>query len=460
MPLVGVSTLEVGAKSTVATPRMEPVDIAFAIDSFSATNDYDRTDSAGGDALTTLQTFIAARMAAEEPGRVRVGVVPYAGMVRLDTATFGGASWIDTNGTSALDAFNWDASTAADPANPPSRQDLFDKLDIDWQGCVEARPEPFDLSLTGLDPLNQVETLFAPAFMPDMADTDTLPSASHYGLDSYITDNSHTPGDSDYAGRARDYAKYDAPGFITGFAAETAYQYHGPNAPCMKQEPVLPASTDVIAIQSAIGAAMTPVIATGTNFSVVPSEGLMWAGRVVTAGAPAGVAPPRIGEGVTRRRVAIWIAANHNYWNAFNVYPLSAYNAYGSAAQERLSTGLSVASLIGDGTRALTSSQRTSVSQVLRAALDAKTLAACDALKADGIDLFVISWRFGNRSLSSGFPTAMDTEHRDLMARCAARADGAVRHFDATDPTSFKAALDAIWATLEGSRDERFYIRE
>ena len=55
-----------------------------------------------------------------------------------------------------------------------NRFELFDKMNVDWGGCVESRPYPYDVTEAAPTSANP-DTLYVPYFAPDEPD-DTYQS--------------------------------------------------------------------------------------------------------------------------------------------------------------------------------------------------------------------------------------------------------------------------------------------
>ncbi|MCF4097749.1 hypothetical protein [Maritalea mediterranea] len=132
----------------------------------------------------------------DKPEKVFFGLVPFADMVKVDPSNrYSG--WMDTAGVSSISWDNFDddddESTGhdiSDPAQRLSRFDLYDAMpDVDWAGCVEARPHnkslPFAERLDVYDKgttMADGDTYIVPLFQPD------TPDDTRYRFD-YLEDN-------------------------------------------------------------------------------------------------------------------------------------------------------------------------------------------------------------------------------------------------------------------------------
>ena len=138
----------------------------------------DNTGSMRGAKLAALKDAshdLVDILYANEAGKkgTQIGLVPFASWVNVgrDQAR---AGWMDQSGLSGQNRTYFDRNV--------SRFDLYDQMGKSWDGCVENRLPPYDIDDTPADP-SKPETLFQPAFHPDMSDLD------HRGY-SYVLDTS------------------------------------------------------------------------------------------------------------------------------------------------------------------------------------------------------------------------------------------------------------------------------
>lgn len=150
---------------------------------------------------------------------------------------------------------------------------LFDEIaNVQWKGCVEARPEPYDV--TDDEPTSaNPSTLFVPYFWID--DRDNHPDS----YNDYIDDEPFYPG-SDAQNRedGRTYSVYKYDGRPIN-KDETAPDTRGPNQAC--PTPIQPLTQTRGQVISAI-TQMEHWFGGGTN----NAEGVMWGWRVLSPGAP------------------------------------------------------------------------------------------------------------------------------------------------------------------------------
>jgi len=114
----------------------------------------------GGDGSVSDSTFIS--------------VVPFNFWVNIGKGNKN-AAWMDTQGLSSASQDNFDddddSGTVFD--KPAPRFSYYDEIkNVEWAGCVEARPQPYDVNDT-VPSIAVPDTLFVPTFSPDEPDNDS-----------------------------------------------------------------------------------------------------------------------------------------------------------------------------------------------------------------------------------------------------------------------------------------------
>lgn len=176
--------------------------------------------------------------------------------------------------------------------NPPkvSHFDLFNRIDgARWKGCVEARPEPYDVTDEPATAFNP-DTLFVPYFWPDEPGRDNG-SANKNGRafnNSYLEDGSVPPGWTYYSDDPTNnyvnewYAYANLFKYTLSNKAkikENGPDTSGPNAACPDE--ILPLSTKKADVLNAI-----QKLSHWNGGGTISSEGLMWGWRVLSPGPP------------------------------------------------------------------------------------------------------------------------------------------------------------------------------
>lgn len=203
-----------------------------------------------------------------------------------------------------------------------SHFDLFNRIPgAKWKGCVEARPEPFDVS-DDLPTSAKPDTLYVPYFYPDDADVKKRPN-------NYMSDGSLPSGwdweDGEYAARAN-ILKYN--GVNKANIKEAAPSTTGPNAGCPDE--MLPLSGDRTAVLNKVKS-----LNYWESGGTITSEGVAWGWRALS---PVKLfANPAKDYGVTQKIMIIMsdgansLIADGNKDGA----TYSEYTAYGVLAGER-----------------------------------------------------------------------------------------------------------------------------
>lgn len=202
--LVGVQEMSARIQSE-ATRRRLALEVAFVLDNSGSMANFSRMTSLKSAALCATKIIFYGNADAScnlLPGatvvdNVRMAVVPFTGSVNVGS-NYSTATWIDTAGVSpiARNNFDNDDEDANVFTGNVNRLALFDQLtNVDWGGCVEARPHTssgpgannfYDTSDYTPNPAVPA-SLFVPLFHPDLAEsTAAMSSTSNYG--NYITD--------------------------------------------------------------------------------------------------------------------------------------------------------------------------------------------------------------------------------------------------------------------------------
>ena len=135
-----------------------------------------------------VDTLFALNQSNPQPDPIRIAVVPFSASVNVGAGN-ANAGWMDTQGLAPNAILNFDDGDAGNNAYT-STFDLWDGLtNVAWQGCVEARAYPHDVSDT--TPTNAVPaTLFAPMFAPDEPGAANNPNSGF--RNSYLNDDGGT----------------------------------------------------------------------------------------------------------------------------------------------------------------------------------------------------------------------------------------------------------------------------
>lgn len=347
-----------------------------------------------------------------EPKRVvRAALVPFVTAVNVKGVGFKD-SWID--GYKDFDAgiarpnearyhgANFD-KVAGKPVN---HFDLFKALDVRWKGCVEARPEPYNLTDDAPDPTNP-DTMFVPYFAPDNPGKDgKSPNSSSAWNNSYLKDSYGKDDAAQLRKPARYYGVPNGDKYIEDHKSRTT----GPNYAC--PTPITPLTSEFDTLKADI-AKMIYWQGSGTNVS----EGLAWSYRLLSPNEPYADAVPFKSQ-LTSKFVVVFTDGENTVFGASRQpYNKSDYGSYSFLDQGRN----------GETNRgkALTK-------------VNTMTLDVCTSLKSQDVEVFTVL-------------LGADTHaNRTLYSKCATTSE----HYY---PTSDVSQLDAVFKKI-AARIAKLYV--
>ena len=265
--------------------------------------------------------------------------------------------------------------------------DLFDVMKIKWAGCVEMRPEPYDV--TDMPPSKaRPDTLFVPYLWPDEMDVKGSSAEAEgktWSRNSYIDDDRETPewvlnkepssAKSKWRDDVGDHGA-SVQGFLWkygtvrgaerrnefGFMGAKNFDEASPNAAC--PDPIVPL-TDTRAPLDETIAKLRPYKGSGTNVAL----GMAWGWRTLSSGAPFTQGRP-YGEARNRKIIVLMTDGVNMMEKQDRWWTKSDYTGIGYAAENRLG-----------------STDR----DTIRAKLDDKLLQICKTVKDDhDIEVYTI----------------------------------------------------------------------
>ena len=310
-------------------------------------------------------------------------LVPFASFVDVGQSNIN-ASWMDTQALSSIHNENF--------TQPVNRFDLYNNItNVQWEGCVEARPYPYDVQ-DDTPTTSNPDTLYVPSFAPDNPDDE---SYWWEFLNNYLPDQNN----GNDTARQENANKYAA-----GVTAGTDYYgttYNiGPSFLCNQAE-LLPLTTD----QSAVLSGIDDMVARGSTNIV---QGLVWGWRTLSPGEP--FTEGRSYNDNNNQKILILLTDGSNWISGASNFNKSLYSAYGYIKAGRL------------GTTSTSSSTRT-------ARMNDRTAEACENAKAAGITIFTITFEQN------------DSTAINLMTNCATSA----QHYYNSPSTS---DLDDVFAEI------------
>lgn len=457
--------LTIQAEAT-ADQESGPVEVALVLDNTgSMVNDMSALRASAEELVDTLYA------AAEKPDDVTVSVVPFVAQVNIgDTPTT--RAWVDQTGASPFNGemledqliarrtwsnadgancqnvstlpysgytgayrVRWQRGTGSNTGfcygyTPSSvnHLSLFGLIsNTNWKGCVEARPEPFDITDEAPSTGNPA-TLFVPYFWADNADgqnnsylTDSSSDIAGATMTNSLTSTSNT---NTTRARAFNVFKYrGGTGSIDTVAPDTT----GPNRAC--PTPVVPLTTDKARVVSAVRG-MQHWNSSGTN----QVEGLAWGWRVLSP-----TPPFTEGSAYGKKRKVIVLMTDGQNTNvgtgSSNSVFGSDYAAFSYLAQWTQSTasppGMRANLPSGFGRNAITSSS------AYVNYINNRQLTLCTSIKEAGVQIFTILYR------------ESDATARSILRTCATpSADGVTYAFNADNQTELRNAFNTIGSAI------------
>ncbi|MBV6656967.1 MAG: hypothetical protein KI785_04280, partial [Devosiaceae bacterium] len=257
----------------------------------------------------------------------------------------------------------WQECYITNPAQI-SHWQLFDQLDgVEWKGCVEARPEPFDVTDEPPDPDNP-DSLWVPYFWID--DTDDFAWWVPDGSNDWIDDGpflNNTDMSTNYWGRTHSVLKYASGASMS--IDETPPSTRGPNMSC--GDPIVPLTNDYEKLTSRI-TGMSHWFNGGTQ----TAQGVAWGWRALSPSPPFTEGLPY--DEVTKVMVVMTDGEN---WlvSSDNEAVLSDYSAYGHLRWGRYPE---------ENTNSA------------RQYIDQRTLAACANAKDAGVIVYTVTFGLRN----------------------------------------------------------------
>ncbi|MDP3383301.1 MAG: vWA domain-containing protein [Phenylobacterium sp.] len=372
----------------------------------------DNTGSMAGTKMTTLKSAAkdlvdkldaaGKRSTAKDP--IQISLVPFSSTVRV--AENVSVKTYNTTTRTGPGIPNWLDSRALGhnaAGTPGAGGDIFNTANTDrfavlksmkdnqvWGGCVESRRQPFDVQDTAPYSAN-VDSYFVPYFAPD--EPDQLNWWTAKNPNTYIDDGSN----GDNWARQGNVAKYNNAKPSGG----------GPNQGC-DLEPIMPLTTDMSALKSAIDS----MKAVGnTNIPM----GLVWGWHTLSPNAP-------LADGVAygtknHRKIIILMTDGDNVFGSASNHNGSPYSGLGYIWQGLLGI--------------------TSGSNSLRAQkMDERLALLCNNIKAKEIVLYTVR-------------VEVTTGSSDLLRNCATDPD---KFFDVQNVSQLGAAFDAIAGSIDNLR--------
>lgn len=318
------------------------------------------------------------------------------------------------------------------PEDGISQLALFDLISNEtWKGCVEARPEPYDI--TDAVPTNaNPDTMFVPFFWLDTVDGASGSSNSYFtdsvGAISGATMSTNMGSGSGTTQQQQQAAMFNVFKYRNNSASldTSAPDTRGPNRGC--PTPIVPLTSNESTVQSNI-AAMRHWSGGGTN----QAEGLAWGWRVLSPTPPftEGEAFNAARDNV--RKVIVLMSDGENTNVGSDVVLSSDYSAYNHLGLWRdYASGGFLNQLIGGILRGILPTQyrrNISSSSSYVTYVNNRQQQLCTNIKNADIEIYTVIFR------------ETDTATVNMMRNCASGSD---HFFRADNASQLAAAFDAI----------------
>jgi Flp pilus assembly protein TadG len=405
------------------------IEVALVLDNTGSMNGakLDNTKAAAIDLINRLE---AADGRSIETDAIKISLVPFSHTVRVHQGgTNTPPSWMSnaTNHTGASGSTGlFDTGVG--------RFTLFQNLGTTWRGCVESRPQPFDIRDTAPSSGNQ-STMFVPYFSPDEPDRGDYPNdstwqswlnSSNSDENNYLNDgsgtgfttsNSTNPHGSASARTANFWLRLKARAKYNTTPLGTLNTSFGPNQGCTLQ-PLIRLTDDYAALRTAVN----NMVASGnTNVPL----GAMWGWHTLSPNAPFGDGRAYGTERL--QKIIIIMTDGANVMTDTNSPNDSYYNGMGYIWQGRLGI-----------TSGNDSTRRTRMDNRLDHAT-AGTEDLCGNMKTAGIEVYTVA-------------VQVDSTAQTLLRRCASSND---HYFPVDSASGIGAAFDRIAGAIENLRISR-----
>jgi Flp pilus assembly protein TadG len=369
-------------------------------------------------AKSLVNTLAAAAARASETDAVKISVVPFSMTVNVGS-TYQSAGWI----TGALPlTYGSDIF-----ASSQDRFTLLSNLGLTWGGCVESRPDPYDIQDTA-PTAGTSATLFVPFFAPD--EPDDASAYNPYGnnrdartysggrvLNNWITNDKSNS--SDWLTRQREVAKYANNNSSKVISAAKTGTDYGPNAGCGLTSLLRLTNVRTGAGATTVTDKLDQMVADGnTNVAM----GLMWGWHTLSPNAPfsdgAAYGAPKT------QKIIVLLTDGDNTNDVYANPNRSIYTGYGYIAQGRLRNSSNVAL-----TASSSYDERTY-------AIDSRQAKACANAKQAGVLIYTIG-------------VGVSSHSKSILQTCATSTD---MYYDVTNASQLTSVFNTIAGAIQNLR--------
>lgn len=395
------------------------LEVALVLDNTGSMNDSLGSGGKKIDALidaskSLVSTLAAAAQRSSDSDSVKISVVPFSMTVNVGS-TYQNASWIAGTMPSAYGADMF--------ASSQNRFTLLSNLGLSWAGCIESRPDPYDITDTAP---GSGATLFVPFFAPDEPDANTVQSGTNWrgqktyypSYNNWITDDK--VNSSDWMTRQKSTAKY-ASGNKSKVTtnAKNGSTSEGPNSGCGLTSLLRLTNVRTAAGAKTVTDKLDDMVANGnTNVAM----GLMWGWHTVSPNAPFADGKAYGADKVSKIIVLLTDGDNTNDQKA-NPND-SIYTGYGYIWQRRLINSSGAGLDVGS-----TGTDR-------RDAIDSRQTKICANLRNKKVLVYSIG-------------VGVSSHSKSILQGCATTPD---MYYDVTDASQLTTVFNAIAGSIQNLR--------
>lgn len=378
----GINQLEVGAFAEVSLKRKK-IELVMVLDNTGSMGWSNKINTLKDAATSLVETLKPGSGGPANSDEVKIGLVPFAAAVNIGADKLG-TGWIDEVAQSSI------ASEDFQPG--VNVLDLFNQINNRaWNGCVRARPVPFDTSDD--TPSGIADRRWVPYFAPDEPDFWSYSNR-------YASDGAYGGPWNDYDARQRFVGKY------AGLTVP-AWESDGPDYNCR-----IPTLTPMTQTKADAIAGIDAMIASGNT--VIPA-GLAWGWRLISPSEPFTEGTDYDDEDVVKAIILLTDGRNDVSGGMGN-HNNSRYSAFGFAREGHLGS--------------VNGWQAESV-------LDDKTETLCANIKTENVRLYTITFQLSDGPI------------KDLMRDCATEP---AMYYDSPNNSQLQAVFDDIAKGLNDLR--------
>ncbi|OYW27880.1 MAG: pilus assembly protein TadG [Caulobacter sp. 12-67-6] len=368
-----------------------------------------------------VDTLSAAAARASETDAVKIAVVPFSMTVNVGS-TYSSANWITGTMPTSSD-YGDDVFGSAQ-----NRFTLLTQTGLSWAGCVESRPDPYDISDAAPNSATPA-SMFIPYFAPDEPDDDkvTKSGSNKYRdartnwwgeiYNNWITDDKTKS--KDWFTRQGNTSKYAANNKSKVISDAKNGTNYGPNAGCGITSVLRMTNVRTSAGATTVKNKLDDMVATGnTNVAM----GTVWGWHMVSPNAPFADGSAYGTKNVSK--VMVLLTDGDNVMSETSNPNDGTYSGYGYIWQKRLKNASNVALDAG-----ATGTDR-------RNAMDSRQKKTCAAAKAKGVIIYSIG-------------VGVSAHSKGILQECASTSD---KYYDVTDSAQLAAVFDAIAGSIQNLR--------